>query len=61
MDLSSVTFTQNYLNTFEAMAEQSKDAKELTSKMEKAYPHLDDKSSLELSAKVIKGEMQWPQ
>lgn len=43
------------------MAEQSQDAKMLTSKMEQAYPNLDDKSSLELSAKVIKGEMQWPQ
>lgn len=61
MDLSTVTFTQQYLNTFESMAEQSKDAKMLTSKMEEAYPNLDDKSSLELSAKVIKGEMQWPQ
>lgn len=61
MDLGAVTFTQQYLNTFESMAEQSKDAKMLTSKMEEAYPNLDDKSSLELSAKVIKGEMQWPQ
>ncbi|ELX8380623.1 MBL fold metallo-hydrolase [Providencia vermicola] len=60
-DLTSVTFTQNYLKTFETMAEQSQDAKMLTSKMEQAYPNLDDKSSLELSAKVIKGEMQWPQ
>ncbi|EKT54446.1 MBL fold metallo-hydrolase [Providencia burhodogranariea] len=61
MDLGTVTFTQNYLNTFETMAEQSKDAKTLINKMEVAYPKLDDKSSLELSAKVIKGEMQWPQ
>lgn len=61
MDLGTVTFTQNYLNTFETMAEQSKDAKTLISKMEAAYPKLDDKSSLELSAKVVKGEMQWPQ
>lgn len=61
MDLGTVTFTQQYLNTFETMAAQSKDAKTLISKMEAAYPKLDDKSSLELSAKVVKGEMQWPQ
>jgi hypothetical protein len=29
--------------------------------MKQRYPGLADTSSLELSAKVIKGEMKWPQ
>ena len=61
MGLGAVTFTQNYLTTFEKMADKSKDANALISNMAEAYPNLEDKSSLELSAKVIKGEMKWPQ
>ncbi|MGO2333394.1 MBL fold metallo-hydrolase [Providencia sp.] len=61
MDIGTVTFTQQYLNAFETEAAVSKDSTELTQKMEAIYPKLDDVSSLELSAKVIKGEMQWPQ
>lgn len=61
MDLSTVNFTQQYLTDFENAAALSANAAELTSKMENKYPKLDDKSSLELGAKVIKGEMQWPQ
>ncbi|OAT49801.1 MBL fold metallo-hydrolase [Providencia heimbachae] len=60
-DLNTVTFTQQYLTDFEAANATSKNAAELTQKMENKYPNLEDKSSLELSAKVIKGEMQWPQ
>ncbi|HGN0869013.1 TPA: MBL fold metallo-hydrolase [Providencia alcalifaciens] len=61
MDLASVTFTQKYLTDFEKANSQSKDSAELIKKMETLYPNLDDKSSLELGAKVVKGEMQWPQ
>jgi hypothetical protein len=61
MDLASVTFTQKYLTDFEKANSQSKDSAELINKMETLYPSLDDKSSLEFSAKVVKGEMQWPQ
>lgn len=61
MDLSTVTFTQQYLADFEKANSQSKNSAELIKKMETSHPKLDDKSSLELSAKVIKGEMQWPQ
>lgn len=61
MDLAGVTFTQKYLTDFEKANSQSKDSAELIQKMEARYPSLDDKSSLELSAKVVKGEMQWPQ
>lgn len=59
--LESVTFTQNYLKVLEAELPQAKDAKQLVAAMEKHYPTLKDVSSLELSAKVLKGEMKWPQ
>lgn len=60
-DIGTVTFTQQYLNDFEAAMKVSKNADELINKMETQYPNLDEKSSLALSAKVVKGEMQWPQ
>ncbi|MEB7585884.1 MBL fold metallo-hydrolase [Serratia rubidaea] len=59
--LESVTFTQNYLKVLEAELPQAKDAKQLVTAMEKHYPTLKDVSSLELSARVLKGEMKWPQ
>ncbi|MEX0424552.1 MBL fold metallo-hydrolase [Providencia rettgeri] len=61
LDTSSVSFTQQYLQHFENSAKTSTNSDELIQKVEEKYPQLDDKSSLELSAKVIKGEMQWPQ
>lgn len=59
--LASVTFTQNYLSTLEAEIPKAKDSKALVEAMKKHYPNLKDESSLELSAKVLKGEMKWPQ
>ncbi|MGO4745781.1 MBL fold metallo-hydrolase [Serratia quinivorans] len=59
--LKSVTFTQNYLTTLEAELPKAKDSAELVAAMKKHYPTLKDESSLELSAKVLKGEMKWPQ
>lgn len=59
--LASVTFTQNYLTTLNAEIPKAKDSAELIGAMEKHYPELKDKSSLELSAKVLKNEMKWPQ
>ncbi|BBU97343.1 MBL fold metallo-hydrolase [Providencia rettgeri] len=61
LDTSSVSFTQQYLQHFENSAKTSTNSDELIQKVVEKYPQLDDKSSLELSAKVIKGEMQWPQ
>ncbi|MBG5929450.1 MBL fold metallo-hydrolase [Providencia rettgeri] len=61
LDTSSVSFTQQYLQHFENAAKTSTNSDELIQKIEEKYPQLDDKSSLELSAKVIKGEMKWPQ
>lgn len=61
LDIATVSFTQKYLQDFEKAAKSSKNSDELIQKVAAKYPQLDDKSSLELSAKVIKGEMQWPQ
>ncbi|MDE2082469.1 MAG: MBL fold metallo-hydrolase [Burkholderiales bacterium] len=59
--LSAVTFTADYLNTFETEARRANDASELVAAMEQAYPKLADASWLELGAKVVKGDLKWPQ
>lgn len=59
--LESVTFTQNYLTTLNTEIPKAKDSAELITVMKKHYPELKDESSLELSAKVLKNEMKWPQ
>ncbi|MCR8718080.1 MBL fold metallo-hydrolase [Pseudomonas syringae] len=56
----AVAFTADYLKSFEQQAAKAKDAKALIDAMQKAWPQLAEPSSLELSAKVIKGEMKWP-
>lgn len=55
----AIAFTQQYLNTFEQNLAKSKNSQALIAKMKNAYPNLKDESSLELSAKVAKGEMVW--
>ncbi|MET3495969.1 glyoxylase-like metal-dependent hydrolase (beta-lactamase superfamily II) [Variovorax boronicumulans] len=59
--VASVKFTRGYLQAFETEAKKAKDSAALIAAMKKRYPKLEDTSSLELSAKVIKGEMKWPQ
>ncbi|MBJ2158277.1 MBL fold metallo-hydrolase [Variovorax sp. IB41] len=59
--LASVKFTRGYLQAFETEAKKAKDSAALIAAMKKRYPKLQDTSSLELSAKVIKGDMKWPQ
>jgi glyoxylase-like metal-dependent hydrolase (beta-lactamase superfamily II) len=58
---ASVKFTRSYLQTFETEAAKATDSAALIAAMKKRYPKLQHASSLELSAKVIKGEMKWPQ
>lgn len=60
-DLQTVDFTMNYLIEAEKNLEKTKNSDEFIAAMEKNHQNLADKSSLELSAKVLKGEMQWPQ
>lgn len=52
-------FTAGYIKAFDAQAAQTKDAAELIVAMKALYPDLAEESSLEISAKVAKGEMQW--
>lgn len=58
--LEAVKFTRNYLLTLEKELPKAKDSAALVAAMKKHYPQLKDDSSLQLSAKVLKGEMQWP-
>ncbi|MEE4820682.1 MBL fold metallo-hydrolase [Pseudomonas alliivorans] len=59
-ETKAVTFTADYLKSFDEHAAKAKDAAALIDAMKKAWPQLAEPSSLELSAKVIKGEMKWP-
>ncbi|CAJ0709703.1 MBL fold metallo-hydrolase [Ralstonia thomasii] len=59
--LDAVRFTADYLKTFEVQAAKANNSAELIQAMNAAYPTLAGDASLELSAKVIKGEMKWPQ
>lgn len=59
--LEAVRFTADYLKTFEVQAAKANNSAELIKAMKAAYPTLAGDASLELSAKVIKGEMKWPQ
>lgn len=57
--LEAVTFTRDYLLAFEKEMGRTKDSAELVAAMQTLYPELADVSSLELGAKVAKGEMKW--
>jgi glyoxylase-like metal-dependent hydrolase (beta-lactamase superfamily II) len=58
-NIASVRFTKDYLKTYEAETVKAKDSAALIEAMQKHYPNLDGVSSLELGAKVSKGEMKW--
>ena len=57
--LQAVRFTANYIRGFDAETAKAKDANALIKAMKQRYPGLADESSLELGAKVAKGEMKW--
>ncbi|WP_087005252.1 MBL fold metallo-hydrolase [Rhizobium sullae] len=57
--LEAVAFTRAYLTAFEEEVSRTKDSSELVAAMMKRYPDLADVSSLELGAKVAKGELKW--
>ncbi|KAF1043493.1 MAG: hypothetical protein GAK35_02190 [Herbaspirillum frisingense] len=60
LDIASVRFTRDYLKVFEEEAAKAANAAALIAAMKQRYPELEDSAPLELSAKVIKGEMKWP-
>lgn len=57
--LKPVYFTADYIKAFDEETAKAKDSAALIAAMKKRYPDLGEDSSLELSAKVAKGEMKW--
>lgn len=60
VDASAIAFTKDYLQTFEKSLAASKNSAELINAMKQAYPQVTDGAlSLDIGAKVNKGEMKW--
>ena len=60
VDASSITFTKDYLQTFEKNLAASKNSAELVNAMKQSYPQVTDGAmSLDIGAKVNKGEIKW--
>ncbi len=60
VDVSTISFTKNYLQTFEKNLATSKDSTALIQAMKQSYPQLADGGmSLDIGAKVNTGEMKW--
>lgn len=60
VDVSAISFTKNYLQTFEKNLATSKDSAALIQAMKQSYPQLADGGmSLDIGAKVNTGEMKW--
>jgi glyoxylase-like metal-dependent hydrolase (beta-lactamase superfamily II) len=57
--LQAVRFTADYIRAFDAQTAKAANAAELVAAMKARYPGLGEESSLELGAKVAKGEMKW--
>jgi len=57
--VKSVAFTADYIKAFDIETAKAKDSAALITAMKKRYPNLADEGSLELGAKVAKGEMKW--
>ena len=57
--LKAVHFTRDYIKAFDEETLKAGNSAELIGAMKKRYPDLGEASSLELSAKVAKGEMKW--
>ncbi|WP_166363786.1 MBL fold metallo-hydrolase [Pseudomonas akapageensis] len=57
--LDAVHFTADYIKAFDEETAQATNSAELIAAMEKRYPQAGEASSLELSARVAKGEMKW--
>lgn len=59
LDVKNVTYTKGYLQAFEKNAAATKSSAELIDAMKKDYPAAPPDMSLELSAKVNKGDVKW--
>ncbi len=56
---SSLQFTQDYIQHFNQFLLQSPHSQTIIAAMKKLYPGLADETSLQLSAKVLTGEIPW--
>jgi len=59
LTLESVRYTQGYIRAFDAQTAKAADSAALIAAMKAQYPQAGGAASLELSAKVAKGEMKW--
>jgi len=59
MNIASVKYTRDYIKAFDAESAKAADSAALIAAMKARYPAPANVSSLELSAKVAKGEMKW--
>ncbi|MDZ7862532.1 MBL fold metallo-hydrolase [Acidovorax sp.] len=59
LDVTTVTYTKGYLQSFEKNAAATKSSAELIEAMKKAYPAAPMGLSLDIGAKVNKGDMKW--
>ena len=60
LDTSAARFTADYIRAFDEETAKARNSAELIEAMKVRYPKLSGEGSLEMSAKVAKGEMQWP-
>src|SRR3989344_4791260 len=59
LDAANISYTKGYLQAFEKNAAATKTSAELIEAMKKAYPAAPMGLSLDIGAKVNKGEMKW--
>jgi hypothetical protein len=59
LDASTIGYTREYLQRFDAEAAKAKSAAELIEAMKQAYPQAGLGIALDIGAKVNKGEMKW--
>ncbi len=59
LDAANISYTKGYLQAFEKNAAATKTSAELIDAMKKAYPAAPMGLSLDIGAKVNKGEMKW--
>ena len=59
IDASAINFTRDYVLAFEKSAASTKTSGELIEAMKKAFPDAPGALSLDIGAKVNKGEMKW--
>lgn len=60
-DLTALKHTRNYVAAFEKASAKADNSGELIKMMQTRYPDMGALDSLEISAKVLEGEMKWPQ